>query len=114
MQGLIRHRFRIALAPIILTSEHAHDEGAQRELKKFTERRLKKGSIGDDRDRGAAGQGSPDVGFWQNSLSASIREPLLISTLTRARIADSLQSRDQLLKVAAHFALTRDEVQLTR
>jgi hypothetical protein len=87
-----------------------HDEGAQREFKKFAERRLKKTSTIDDRDRGTPGQNSPDVSFLAELLVSFDPRSLLISTLTNTLVSDSLQSRDQLLKVATHFALTRDEV----
>jgi hypothetical protein len=87
-----------------------HDEGAQREFKKFAERRLKKTSTEDDRDRGMPGQNSPDVSFLAELLVSFDPRSLLISTLTNTLVSDSLQSRDQLLKVAAHFALTKDEV----
>jgi hypothetical protein len=87
-----------------------HDDGAQREFKKFAERRLKKSSTGEERDRPASGQYSPDVALLAELFVSFDPRGLLISTLTRTLISDSLQSRDQLLKVAAHFALTRDEV----
>jgi hypothetical protein len=40
-----------------------HDEGAQREFKKFAERRLKKASPAEERERLLLGQNSPDVAF---------------------------------------------------
>jgi len=87
-----------------------HDEGSQREFKKFAERRLKKVTSGDDRDRASQGQNSPDVGFLAELLVSFDPRATLITALTSSLVSDSLQSRDQLLKVAAHFALTRDEV----
>ena len=87
-----------------------HDDGAQREFKKFAERRLKKGPIGEDRDRSVANQNSADVSFLAELLVSFDPRSLLIPALTNALVADSLQSRDQLLKVAAHFALTKDDV----
>jgi hypothetical protein len=87
-----------------------HDEGAQREFKKFAERRLKRTSTGDERDRSAGGQGFFDASFLAELLVSFDPRSELVSALTMTLASDSLQSRDQLLKVAAHFALTKDEV----
>lgn len=87
-----------------------HDEGAQREFKKFAERRLKKSSTGEERERTLTGQNIPDVSLLAELLVSFNPRALLVFTLTKTLISDSLQSRDQLLKVASHFALTKDDV----
>ncbi|HYU94534.1 MAG TPA: hypothetical protein VE989_00015 [Sphingomicrobium sp.] len=85
-----------------------HDLGAQREFQKFVERRLKRTPASEETDRTAG-----------SVFDASLLAQLLVSFDPRSTLvaglkahlgADSLQSRDQLLKVAAHFAITRDEI----
>jgi hypothetical protein len=84
-----------------------HDDGAQREFKKFVERRLKKAPSADERERVL---GLPDVALLADLLVSFDLRARLVGYLTDALVADSLQSRDQLLRVAAHFALTMDDV----
>jgi hypothetical protein len=87
-----------------------HDEGAQREFKKFAERRLKRAQSVDEPEKGTAGQTFTDVRFLAELLVSFNPRSQLISALTNFLVSDSLQSRDQLLRVAAHFALTKDDV----
>lgn len=85
-----------------------HDDGAQREFQKFVERRLKKGGISEDQDRSSASVF--DARLMSELLVSFDPRTALISILRRHLTSDSLQSRDQLLKVAAHFALTREDI----
>jgi hypothetical protein len=87
-----------------------HDLGAQQQFKTFVERRLKKASAADDRERALNPPASPDMSFLAELLVSFDPRSKLIDALTEALRSDSLQSRDQLLRVAAHFALTKDDV----
>ena len=82
-----------------------HDLGAQRELQKFVERRLKRNSSSDETERGTL-----DITLLSQLLVSFDVRSHLIGTLRYSLSSDSLQSRDQILKVAAHFAITRDDV----
>lgn len=84
------------------------DPGAQGEFQKFVERRLKRGATGDEADRGS-GSGF-DASLLARLLVSFDPRSSLIADLKYHLRSDSLQSRDQLLKVAAHFAITRDEI----
>ncbi len=85
-----------------------HDLGAQREFQKFVERRLKRGSPGEETDRTAGG--AFDTTLLAQLLVSFDPRSTLIANLKYHLSSDSFQSRDQLLKVAAHFAITRDEI----
>ena len=87
-----------------------HDLGAQQQFKVFVERRLRKSSGIEDRDRSPAIPVIQDVGLLADLLVSVDPRSKLIDVLTESLKAESLQSRDQLLRVAAHFALTRDQV----
>ena len=86
-----------------------YDEGAQNEFKKFVERRLKR-SAGDDIDRLTVSGNSVDAKLVAELMVSFDPRSKLVAMLTRALTDDSLQSKDQLLKVAAHFALGQNEV----
>jgi hypothetical protein len=106
LDAVVKQLIQDALATVL-----DHDEGAQREFKKFVERRLKRASGLDERDRVVAPiQNFMDAGFLAELLVSFQPRAQLISALTNSLVSDSLQSRDQLLKVAAHFALTKEEV----
>lgn len=94
-----------------LESVLKYDEGAQREFRKYVERRLKKAGNSDDRDRLVA-PSFTDTALLAELLVSFDPRSTLISNLTRSLLSDSLQSRDQLLKVASHFAVTKDEIML--
>lgn len=85
-----------------------HDIGAQREFQKFVERRLKRVPSGDESDRSVGG--AFDTNLLAQLLVSFDPRSSLIAGLKYHLSSDSLQSRDQLLKVAAHFAITRDEI----
>lgn len=85
------------------------DDGARGQFSKFIERRLKRGS-NDESERSGSGQVGLDYGLLANILANPQPRAVLISALIDGLTADSLQSRDQILKVAGHFALTRDDI----
>lgn len=78
--------------------------GAQQEFQKFIERRIKKGTV-EDRDKMII-----DTSWIASIFASTIPRDYLIETLQENLLNDSLQSRDQLLKVAAFFAITQKEV----
>jgi hypothetical protein len=87
-----------------------NDLGAQKEFQKFVERRLKKGIPLDEKERAPSGVQALDTVLLASLLTNQNPREALAKLLTASLTADSLQSRDQLLKVAAHFALTREQV----
>jgi len=80
------------------------DNGASDQFQKYVERRLKK-----DLERTAT-VSTLDSTFIAKILVQPDPRRALISAHTDALIGDSLQSRDQLSKVAAQFAIRNDEV----
>jgi hypothetical protein len=87
----------------------ARDIGAQRQFAKYIERRLKRGT-GDETDRGQLAPVNLDYTLLASFLASPDPRLESIRSLTVSLTSDSLQSRDQLLKVAAHFALTREDI----
>lgn len=85
------------------------DDGAQGQFSKFIERRLKRG-VNDEGERSGSSQAGMDYGLLANILANPQPRRVLVSALIDGLTADSMQSRDQILKVAGHFALTRDDV----
>lgn len=82
------------------------DRGANEEFKKFVDRKIRRSG-----DEKAAPAGSTfDSGFIATALTEKNPRQFLAGALTRSLVGDSLQSLDQLLRVAAHFAITRDEI----
>ena len=92
-----------------LESVIERDEGAQGQFSTFIERRLKRGAT-DDVERSGTGQTGPDYGLLANILANPRPREVLVDALVESLTANSMQSRDQLLKAAAQFALTRDDV----
>ena len=78
------------------------EEGAQLQFQKFVERRLKKG--GDEKEK------QLDAALLASLFAGKTPRNRLLDLLKRELTDDSLQSQDQLLKVAAYFAITRDQV----
>jgi len=105
LDAVVKQLITDALGPIL-----NHDEGAQQQFKIFVERRLKKSSAPDDRDRGSSSSSVTDVGLLADLLVSLDPRSKLIDVLTENLKAESLQSVDQLLRVAAHFALTREQI----
>ncbi len=85
------------------------DAGAQNEFRKFVERRIKRGSS-DDADRLSVGGSVVDSKLLAELMVSFDPRARLVAMLTRSLTSESLQSKDQLLKVAAHFALEAPEV----
>lgn len=85
------------------------DPGAQNEFRKFVERRIKRTS-GDEADRLSVAGSVVDSKLLAELMVSFDPRARLVAMLTRSLTSDSLQSRDQLLKVAAHFALQAQEV----
>lgn len=86
------------------------DDGAQREFQKFVERRLKRGPTGEDKEKVTGVLVPVDSTLLAGLLINKNPRRALIDQLIENLTAESLQSRDQLLRVAAHFALTKDQV----
>jgi hypothetical protein len=103
LDAVVKQLIRDALERVL-----EHDDGAQQEFKKFAERRLKRASINAEGQR--SGGAFADVELLAELLVSFDARDKLIELLTETLVAESLQSRDQLLKVAGHFALTRGEV----
>lgn len=101
LDAAVKQLVRDALESVI-----AQDEGSQGQFAKYIERRLKR-SASEELGQSTAGF---DYGLLAGALASPQPRQALISSLKESLTADSLQSRDQLLKVAAHFALTRDDV----
>lgn len=87
----------------------AKDEGAQGQFAKFIERRLKRGQV-DELDRQNHSTSNFDYSLLSRALARPEPRAALFDDLIYILTSDSLQSRDQLLKVAGHFAITKDEV----
>lgn len=106
LDAVVKQLIADALEPVV-----NRDIGAQKEFQKFVERRLKKGIVADEKERSA----STPITSLDTTLLASILvqenpRSQLIELLKIGLSDDSLQSKDQLLRVAAHFAITRDQV----
>lgn len=80
--------------------------GARKEFQKFVERRIKKVTINNDEDKPL----QIDVNFVSQVLTSLEPKKELLRSLQKSLTDDSLQSRDQLLRAAAHFAITKDEM----
>ncbi|HEY4512033.1 MAG TPA: hypothetical protein VJH55_04325 [Candidatus Paceibacterota bacterium] len=78
--------------------------GAQQEFQKFIERRMKRGNL-EDKDKSFL-----DISWVAAIFSSSEPRKYLTDALQKNLTDDSLQSRDQLLKVAAHFAITQGDI----
>ncbi len=82
------------------------DIGAHTEFEKFLERRIRKGSV----DVEPGKKDSLDIKFLSKVLASRKPRQIVIDDLLRTLTGDSLQSKEQLLKVAAHFAITAKEI----
>ena len=79
--------------------------GAKQEFKKFIERRIKKSSTEID-----IKNSSIDTGFIAQILISDQPKIELIKSLQKHLSDNSLQSQDQLLKVAGYFAITKNQI----
>lgn len=105
LDAVVKQLVQDAIADVI-----DKDDGAHREFQKFVERRLKRTSGSDEKEKPAGKLASIDSSLLASVLTARDPRKELVRQLIESLTGDSLQSRDQLLRVAAHFALTRDEV----
>jgi hypothetical protein len=106
LDAVVKQLIHDSLAAVVDCSS-----GAQREFQKFVERRLRKGGADIDGQE----QLTPNNQRFDSNLLAALlvhRNPRseLLALLKKNLTSDSLQSRDQLLRVAAQFAITKDEV----
>lgn len=104
LDAVVKQLVQDAMGAILHT-----DPGAQNEFRKFVERRIKRGAA-DDADRLNLGNSVLDSKLLAELMVSFDPRAKLVAMLTRSLTSDSLQSRDQLLKVAAHFALSAAEV----
>jgi hypothetical protein len=104
LDATIKQLVRDALESVI-----SRDAGSQSQFAKYIERRVKRSGT-DEFERVQLGQPSLDYALLSNVLASPEPRVELIKSLTGSLTSDSLQSRDQLLKVAAHFALTREDI----
>jgi hypothetical protein len=82
----------------------AYDEGAQSQFAIYVERRLKKG-VAESQERNSNTGLLLDFALLSKTLASLDPRHVLINMLRDSLTADSLQSRDQLLRVAAQFAI---------
>lgn len=81
-------------------------KGARQEFQKFVERRMKRVNNNEIDEKIP----SVDTNFIAQIITSDKPKTMLFNFLQSHLLSDSLQSRDQLLKVAAHFAITKDQV----
>lgn len=101
MDAVIKQLIKDTLADVI-----ARDQGAHQQFHKYVERRLRKGGAADEQ----RAPPTADLSLLAELIIAPAPKNLMIDYLKRHLTDESLQSRDQLLKVAAFFALTKEEV----
>jgi len=99
LDAVVKQLIKDSLAAVI-----NKEIGAQQEFQKFIERKMKKGNI-EDKEKFAI-----DTNWIAAILASSIPRDYLTNALQKNLTDDSLQSRDQLLKIAAHFAITQADV----
>jgi hypothetical protein len=102
LDAIIKQLIKDALPSII----DVHD-GAQKEFQKYIERRLKKSGNGTNH---LISRELIDTKYLAEVLSTSTPKQVLINDLVCSLLEDSLQSKDQLLRVAAYFAIPKDEL----
>lgn len=106
LDAVIKQLIADALAKVV-----EKDRGAQHEFQKFVERRLKKSSLNDDKaDLATLPTGTLDASLLASVLVQENPRVLLVELLKKTLSNDSLQSKDQLLRVGAHFAITKDQI----
>ncbi len=105
LDAVVKQLVQDALAAVVES-----DDGAQQQFQKFVERRIKRGTLAEDKERNGVPTQVIDINLLARVLVDKKPREALIGVLTDHLVADSLQSKDQLLKVAAHFALTKDQV----
>jgi len=104
LDAVVKQLIKDSLIAVI--DKDISNEGARKEFQKFVERRMKKNStINDNSDILQI-----DTSFLSQVLTSIDPKKELLSFLQKHLCDESLQSRDQLLKVAAHFAITKDQI----
>lgn len=96
LDAVVKQLIKDGLASVI-----GKEAGAQQEFQKFIERRIKKSNF-EEKEKLLI-----DVGWIASIFASATPREQLIAALCRNLTDDSLQSRDQLLKVASHFAITQ-------
>lgn len=104
LDAVVKQLIKDSLSEII--NRDADGKGARQEFQKFVERRMKR------MNNSEAEEKIPfvDTNFIAQVLTSNEPKTALLRSLRDYLLSDSLQSRDQLLKVAAHFAITKDQV----
>ncbi|MFH1938309.1 MAG: hypothetical protein ABIJ60_02120 [Patescibacteria group bacterium] len=87
-----------------LASVISNNKGACNEFQKFVSRGLRKKTLEEEKFL------SIDTEFLSRALINESPRNLLIKELQELLIKDSLQSKDQLLRLAAHFAITKNDI----
>jgi len=103
LDAVVKQLLHDSLAAVI-----DNDLGAEKEFEKFVERKFRKTNLQDDKDK--SGSATIDAAMLSSAITSRDPRSFLVGTLRRTLTGDSLQSTDQLLRVAAHFAITKDEV----
>lgn len=100
LDAVVKQLIKDALPKII-----EKEKGAQKEFQKYVERRLRKTSS-EEKEKII----SIDTELLSQILVSQTPQLLLTERLTQHLTDDSLQNKDQLLKVAAYFAITAGQV----
>jgi hypothetical protein len=99
LDAVIKRLIKDALVGVI-----DKDLGAQQEFQKFIERRMKRNGT-DEKDKPMI-----DTNWISGILASLTPRKYMTDALQKSLTDNSLQSRDQLLSVATHFAITQSEI----
>ena len=110
LDAVVKQLIKDVLPEII--NRDIEGKGARQEFRKFVERRMKRVNLCEGDEKVSKEEKIPalDTNFIAHVLTSNEPKTALLSFLQDYLLGDSLQSRDQLLKAAAHFAITRDQV----
>ena len=104
LDAVVKQLIKDTLPKIIMIDSSGND--ARKEFTKYVERRIKKSNTEVVENRIP----QIDVSFIATVLTSPNPKAKLFNYLQEYLSNDSLKNRDQLLRVAAHFAITTDEV----
>ncbi len=104
LDDVVKQMIKDSLPKII--QQDIEGKGARQEFQKFVERRMKRVNSAE----GAEKTLIVDTSFIAQVITSNEPRATLLRFLQDYLLEDSLQSRDQVLKVAAHFAITKDQV----
>lgn len=104
LDAIIKQLIKDALEIVIIKDRDS--TGAKQQFQSFVEKKLKKGSFVID----GAEQILVDQKFLAKLLISDQPQKELIISLVKDLMSGSLQSQDELLRVAAYFALTKDGI----